>query len=410
MALTPVDIHNKRFNRKLRGYNEDEVDTFLDQMMKDLEIIIREKVDLGREVNELKTKLQYFTNMESTLNQSILIAQETAEQVKENAKKGAELIIKEAEKNADRIINDSLNESRKAAMEMESLKRQSNIFKARLSMLVKAQLDMINTEDWDNLEDLSMLDRQPVRITEQNKTVQPDQEYAYEDTPVQNQEQYFDSEPETQADSFETEKRYRDNPEAIEQVQTPLVEEEYVYEEESQGYETSFEEPSAEQDVPEQEEVTPAHIDNYNPYQDTYAEEQVIPEIAVQEKTMYASQDNYEPYRDSYSEEQKTVHSIDDTYEAFREPFTAEQQETFEGQQEAPHTYGDSYEQYRESYQVEQQAGQNESTTIKNPDDYSQAKQLTEAALARASATEEPFTDDYSMDYSERSFYKFEKE
>ncbi|ANB58582.1 septum site-determining protein divIVA [Anoxybacillus sp. B7M1] len=151
MPLTPLDIHNKEFSKGFRGYDENEVNEFLDQVIKDYEMIIREKKQLEEKVSELTEKLNYFTNIEETLNKSILIAQETAEEVKRNAQKEAKLIIKEAEKNADRIISEALAKSRKIAQEIEELKRQSKVFRTRFRMLVEAQLEMLNNGDWDHL-------------------------------------------------------------------------------------------------------------------------------------------------------------------------------------------------------------------------------------------------------------------
>jgi len=151
VPLTPLDIHNKEFSKGFRGYDEDEVNEFLDQVIKDYEMVIREKKQLEEKVAELTERLNYFTNIEETLNKSILIAQETAEEVKRNAQKEAKLIIKEAEKNADRIISEALAKSRKIALEIEELKRQSKVFRTRFRMLVEAQLEMLNNGDWDHL-------------------------------------------------------------------------------------------------------------------------------------------------------------------------------------------------------------------------------------------------------------------
>ena len=151
VPLTPLDIHNKEFSRGFRGYNEDEVNEFLDQVIKDYEMVIREKKQLEEKVTELTEKLNHFTNIEETLNKSILVAQETAEEIKRNAEREAKLIIKEAEKNAERIISEALAKSRKIVMEIEDLKRQSRVLRTRFRMLVEAQLEMLNSSDWDDL-------------------------------------------------------------------------------------------------------------------------------------------------------------------------------------------------------------------------------------------------------------------
>ncbi len=156
LPLTPLDIHNKEFARGFRGYDEDDVNEFLDQVIKDYETVIREKKELKEQVEKLDEKLSHFSNIETTLNKSILVAQETAEEVKESARKESKLIIKEAEKNADRIINEALSKSRAISLEVEELKKQAKVFKTRLKMLVEAQLDLIENDDWDSLFEMEL--------------------------------------------------------------------------------------------------------------------------------------------------------------------------------------------------------------------------------------------------------------
>ena len=150
MPLTPVDIHNKEFSRGFRGYDEDEVNEFLDQVIKDLKLIIREKKELEDKVSSMNERLGHFNNIEQTLHKSIVVAQEAAEEVRGNAQKEAKLIIREAEKNADRIVNESLSKARRIAMEIEELKKQSKVFRTRFKMLIEAQLDLLGNDDWDH--------------------------------------------------------------------------------------------------------------------------------------------------------------------------------------------------------------------------------------------------------------------
>jgi cell division initiation protein len=152
MPLTPLDIHNKEFSKRLRGYDEDEVNEFLDQIIKDYEALIRENKDLQAQVSSHQEKLGHFANIEETLSKTIIVAQEAADELKNNAKKEAQLIVKEAEKNADRIINDSLVKSRKVAMEVEELKKQAAIYRARFRALVETQLDLLSQDGWESLD------------------------------------------------------------------------------------------------------------------------------------------------------------------------------------------------------------------------------------------------------------------
>ncbi|TMV46645.1 DivIVA domain-containing protein [Paenibacillus mesophilus] len=152
MPLTPLDIHNKEFGRRLRGYDEDDVNEFLDQIIKDYEMYIRENKELQNQVAALQERLDHFANIEETLSKTIIVAQEAADEVRNNSKKEAQLIVKEAEKNADRIINESLAKSRKIALEIEELKKQASIYRTRFKTLVEAQLELLGTDQWDSLE------------------------------------------------------------------------------------------------------------------------------------------------------------------------------------------------------------------------------------------------------------------
>ncbi|GGI97334.1 septum formation initiator [Alicyclobacillus cellulosilyticus] len=149
MPLSPLDIHNKEFSRAFRGYDEDEVDDFLERVIQDYEALIRQNKELEAQIEALNERLRHFENLEESLSKAILVAQETAEEVKANARKEAQLIIKEAEKNADRIVAEALNRSRKIAQEIEDVQRNAAIFRARFRSLLQAQLEMLDSADWE---------------------------------------------------------------------------------------------------------------------------------------------------------------------------------------------------------------------------------------------------------------------
>lgn len=152
VPLTPLDIHNKEFSTGFRGYNVDEVNEFLDQIIKDFELLIKEKKELEERVALLNERIEHYKSLEENLSKSILVAQETAEDVKANARKEAQLILKEAEKNADRIVNEALAKSRKVAIEIEELKKRASVYRMRFRTLLEAQLEMLENGDWDDLE------------------------------------------------------------------------------------------------------------------------------------------------------------------------------------------------------------------------------------------------------------------
>ncbi|MEK3764909.1 DivIVA domain-containing protein [Solibacillus sp. FSL K6-4121] len=181
MPLSPLDIHNKEFTRGFRGYAEDEVNEFLDQIIKDYEIILREKKDLEEKVKMMSTQMNHYNSLEETLQKSIIVAQEAAGEVRRNSEKEAKLIVKEAEKNADRIVNDALTKARKIAIEIDELKKQSKVFRNRFKMLVEAQLDLLNTDDWDRLleYDVDLTEIQDNNRHETNEDSQNDENAVY---------------------------------------------------------------------------------------------------------------------------------------------------------------------------------------------------------------------------------------
>ncbi|MFM1650522.1 DivIVA domain-containing protein [Brevibacillus sp. B_LB10_24] len=153
MPLTPLDIHNKEFSTGFRGYNVDEVNEFLDQVIKDFELLTKEKKELEERLALLNERVEHYKSMEENLSKSILVAQETAEEVKANARKESQLILKEAEKNADRIVNEALAKSRKVAIEIEDLKKRASVYRMRFRTLLEAQLEMLENGDWNDLEE-----------------------------------------------------------------------------------------------------------------------------------------------------------------------------------------------------------------------------------------------------------------
>src|SRR5699024_8299973 len=105
MALPPSDIHNKGFHVRLRGYDQDQVNGFLDQIINDYEDTLKENDRLADSLQQNKEKLKYFNDLKDSLNQSIIVAQEAADKVKANSQKEAEIINHEAQKQGQDIID-----------------------------------------------------------------------------------------------------------------------------------------------------------------------------------------------------------------------------------------------------------------------------------------------------------------
>ena len=147
MGLTPMDIHNKEFERSFRGYLVEDVNEFLDQVAKEMEQLLRENMELKEQIHQLNEKLKGYQKLEETMHNAILVAQETAEEVKQNANREADLIRREAEREAQRIIEDARYRSSKVLAEHEELFKQAQVFKMRFRSFLEAQLSALEMED-----------------------------------------------------------------------------------------------------------------------------------------------------------------------------------------------------------------------------------------------------------------------
>ena len=150
----------ERFNRILRGYDPEEVNAFLDQVIARVELMVADIEKKDKEIKELKTKiagisemeekLGQYERMEDTLNRAILMAQKSSDQMKLSAHRESELMIDDAKSNASRIVNEALLRAEKIENDSIILKRNINIYKRRLKDIIESQLDVI--EEIDKIE------------------------------------------------------------------------------------------------------------------------------------------------------------------------------------------------------------------------------------------------------------------
>ncbi|WP_439328948.1 DivIVA domain-containing protein [Carnobacterium viridans] len=135
----------------MRGYDQDQVNDYLDQIIKDYEMVLKEKRELEKNLQFSEEKVGHFNNLQDALNKSIIVAQDAADRLKENAAKEANIIRLEAEKNADRLLDEAVSKARKITTETDELKKQSRVFKQRLQIMIESQLEMVKNSEWDDL-------------------------------------------------------------------------------------------------------------------------------------------------------------------------------------------------------------------------------------------------------------------
>ena len=143
----------KNFTTTFRGYNKNEVKSYLDKVILEYERLLNAKKDVDKKLEESLRELERFKNLESTLNKAIFSAENSAEDIRRVARNEAENYINEAKRNANRIINDALIKAEKASNEADRLKRNTEIVKRRLKAIIESQLEIIEEMDQINIKD-----------------------------------------------------------------------------------------------------------------------------------------------------------------------------------------------------------------------------------------------------------------
>ena len=159
--ITPLDIENKKFSKQMmNGYNVEEVDEFLDELTEEYGKNYKEVSTLSAKVEELTNSLNHYKNIETTLQNTLVMAQTTAEEVKNVAKQQSEQIINEAQKQADEIVREARTNVKKSLEDINQeirikekslveLKKQFDIYKAKMESLLISQLELLKEVNKD---------------------------------------------------------------------------------------------------------------------------------------------------------------------------------------------------------------------------------------------------------------------
>ncbi len=149
--ITPLDIENKKFSKQMmNGYSVEEVDDFLDDLTVDYTKMYKENSEQKTQIEELSKSLEHYKTIEETLQNTLVMAQKTAEDVKNVAKQQADQILNEARGNAQTQVKELENQIMNKNKELEDIKKQFDIYKAKMESLLISQLELlkdVNKED-----------------------------------------------------------------------------------------------------------------------------------------------------------------------------------------------------------------------------------------------------------------------
>ncbi|WP_044035544.1 DivIVA domain-containing protein [Candidatus Arthromitus sp. SFB-rat-Yit] len=156
MKITPVDITNKEFRKMLRGYDPEEVDEFLDQIVEDYEELFKENSLLKEKINAMNEKIEHYSKIESTIQNTLLLAQNAAEQAKVSSQKEADMVIKHANDSAKKILDKAHTDVVSITQEYDRLKQEFVKFRAKFRNFITVQMDTFEDLEKDFIKNYNI--------------------------------------------------------------------------------------------------------------------------------------------------------------------------------------------------------------------------------------------------------------
>ncbi len=144
--LTPTELDNMKFSKKINGYNVDEVDDFLDQVSVDYEKLYRENAELRDKFDDMEKDLEHYKTIEKSLQNTLVMAQTTAADIKDAATKQAEQIIRDAQASSKQSVDDLTKQEIETTRRIEEMKRDFEVYKAKMQALLISQLEMLQDD------------------------------------------------------------------------------------------------------------------------------------------------------------------------------------------------------------------------------------------------------------------------
>ncbi len=149
--MTPMDIVNREFRKAVRGYNSLEVDRFLEVVSQDYELLFKENYELKEKMEQANRTLEQYRQIESTLHNTMVLAQQTSEDVRHNANREAELIVEKARSHAESLLAEARQKVDKMLFEYEDLRRQYDACRSQFRTFLLTHLKIAETlEKADN--------------------------------------------------------------------------------------------------------------------------------------------------------------------------------------------------------------------------------------------------------------------
>ncbi|MBD5432594.1 MAG: DivIVA domain-containing protein [Lactobacillus sp.] len=209
MSLTPMDIHNQEFNTKMRGYDRDEVDSFLDKIVDSFSDALDKNIDLKnennklrREINDLNEEIEKYDSIKESLNRSLITAQENADRIESDAQKKAKEILDNAGKDAITKTEDLQDQYETLNNDYDLLKEKVASFRVEIQKVLKDQLKQLDDNTWQYyLDQYYGRNRLYPADGKQPVIPEPDDNFGKDSIDENQPEENFDSESRSNVDN-----------------------------------------------------------------------------------------------------------------------------------------------------------------------------------------------------------------
>jgi cell division initiation protein len=142
--LTPLDIHNKEFTKSMRGYKPEEVDSFLDEIIKDFETLFRENHEMKEQMQKNQEEANSVKEKERSIQEAVLMVQKLVDEEKRQAEKECEMILWEAKKQGERLLDDAQAKVAKTEESIEQLKLFERQLYSKFKGFLEFQMELLD--------------------------------------------------------------------------------------------------------------------------------------------------------------------------------------------------------------------------------------------------------------------------
>jgi cell division initiation protein len=158
LSISPLDVRNQIFKKKLRGYDADEVKIFLDAVADRMEDMIKQKEDLEKENTALRERSNTFAELESALRETMVTAQRICDEAKVNAQKEAENILRQADLDAQAKIQEAARKVEDIVRARDNTRAQTTAFIAKMRSLLEGHLSFLGSVEHEVRSETDVVD------------------------------------------------------------------------------------------------------------------------------------------------------------------------------------------------------------------------------------------------------------